>query len=96
MKENATQTEMFSEEAEAKRIARQEALVDNIGRKQGGPYPNTVKPEKLFQKFHKPHKKRSKSEIYQKAMAYLEQKKAKDAINTEESTPLDEEKEVLG
>lgn len=83
------QEELFPEE-EVNKIARQQLLVDKIGRKQGGPFPNTVKPEKLFQKFHKTRKKRTKQDIFNRAEGYLRWKEASDAINTEEATPLDE------
>jgi len=92
MKENATQAEMFPLDSEANKIAKQEALLDKIGQKQGGRFPNPVKPEKLFEKFptRKRRKKPTRKQIYDKAMAHLKYKEASDAINTEEATPLDE------
>lgn len=91
MKEKATQIEVeLPDKTESVNIARQEALLDKIGRSMDTGFPQTVKPEKIFEKFHKPRKKRTRKQIYDKAMAYLNQKKAVDAINTEEATPLDE------
>jgi len=92
MKENATQAEMFPKDGEADKIAKQEALLDKIGQKQGGRFSKTVKPEKLFKEFHiqKRRRKPTRKQIYDKAMAYLKYKEASDAINTEEATPLDE------
>lgn len=90
MKENETQMEMFAKDEEANKIAKHEALLDKIGQKQGGQFPNTVKPEKLFKEFYKRRRKPTRKQIYDKAMAYLKYKEASDAINTEEATPLDE------
>lgn len=90
MKESDTQTELIPEEAEANKIARQEALLDKINRSLDKGYPQSVKPGKIFEKFHKTRKKRTRKQIYDKAMAYINQKRISDAINTEEATPLDE------
>ena len=64
--------------------------MDKVGQSMGTRFPQSIKPESIFQKFHKRRRKPSKEQLAQKAEGYRKWKEASDAINTEEATPLDE------
>jgi hypothetical protein len=71
-------------------LLRGEIFIDKVGQNYNSRFAKDPKPDKIFTGKEKKTRKKSKLSLFNRANGWLNWKKASDAVNTEEATPLDE------